>query len=184
MKIVTLKTLPLALALAFTANSALANRATMTSVEHHVGPNVSISFEPGEAILTSDAKMKLNALADRAEMNKNDITKIEIAAWADAATPQEGESLSRADRDLAQARAKAVQSYLKRSLKGKNTDTYNMAERASWLAKVFDTSDAQLKSEVTHESDNPLTREDFKIFKSQGTPSKAVVVVLMKDRKP
>ena len=182
MKITQLRVLPFAAALLLQGSVALADRATMSSDDPRVGPNAAVTFEPGEAILTSDAKMKLNALAERAEATKRDIAKIEIAAWADTATPKEGETLSKADRDLAQARAKAVQAYLKRSIKGKNTDTYNMAERANWLARVFDTSDAQLKGEVTNESENPLSREDFKIFKSQGTPSKAVVVVLMKDR--
>ncbi len=166
----------IAFVLAFMASSFTVMAAD--SDPRRMGPNTTLSFDAKQAILTQDSKDKLKALIKDAK-SKGQITEVQVAVWSDNPSPRAGEELSKPDRDLASQRARAVTQYLK--LRSKvDVDTYNMAERASWLARTFDTTDADLKSEIGKGGDAPMSKEEFQIFRSNGQPSKAVVLVIMK----
>ena len=143
-----------------------------------IGPNTTLTFAEKQAVLTQGAKTKLNALIKDANANGK-INEIQVAAWSDNPAPRKDEQLSKPDRDLAEKRAKAVNAYIKNHAKT-SVSTYNMAERASWLARIFDTSDAELKAEIGPGGKAPMSREEFQVFKNNGQPSKAVVLVIMK----
>jgi hypothetical protein len=87
-------------------------------------------------------------------------------------------NLTEADRDLASKRAEAISSVLKTELEVGDVDTYNMAERANWLARTFGTRQAELKSVFAKKgADTPVTNAEFHVIKNEGGPSEAVVVV-------
>ena len=159
----------------------LASAATALAADtdpRRIGPNATLTFEAKQTVLTKDSKEKLNALIKEAR-TKGKITEVQVAVWSDNPAPRAGEELSKPDRELAESRAKTVQKYLKQHFKA-SVETYNMAERASWLARTFETENAELKSEIGHGGDSPMSKEEFQVFKSNGQPSKAVVLVIMK----
>lgn len=145
-----------------------------------IGPNTTISFEPGKANLTIESEAKLNVLVKQAR-SQGKIDDMKIAVWSDNPAPREGEELAKVDRDLAAARGHAIKSWLKHH-KVSDIDTYNMAERASWLARVFSTDAADFKTETGGGNDSHMFREEFQIFKTHGNASKAVIVSLVKHR--
>jgi hypothetical protein len=53
-----------------------------------------------------------------------------------------------------------------------------MAEHANWLARTFDTREAELKSIFGKRgTETPITNEEFHVIKTAGGPSSAVIVV-------
>lgn len=153
--------------------------ATFADVPANVSHTV-ISFEPGSAVLSQDSKDKLkNAIRDARASGK--IKKIETAVWSDNEVPIAGENLSKADRELASRREKVVKSYLKDNLNISSiVQTHNMAERPSWFAKAFNTTDAELK-EATNRQKPVVKEEEYRVFKENGRPSVAVVVIKRKE---
>ncbi len=143
-----------------------------------IGPNTTLTFTPSHSALTEDSKEKLNALIKDARAHGR-INEVQVAVWSDNPAPRRNENLSPADRKLAEERGETVGKYLKNHSKV-SISTYNMAERASWLAKTFDTADAELKAEIGTGKDVAMSKEEFQIFKNNGQPSKAVVLVIMK----
>ncbi len=143
-----------------------------------LGPDAAISFELQKANLTDESKGTLDNLIKEAK-NSGKIDEVQIAVWSDNPVPAEGKELSKSDRNLANARKKNLTSYLKKGLGVADVDTFNMAERANWLSRSFDSDEAQLKSEITAGTDKPMSKEAFKIFRAKGEPSKAVVLVIM-----
>lgn len=137
-----------------------------------------ISFKPGSSDLSEADK---TALRTRVESLKasGQIEKAHIAAWADKPFPKGKNDLARADRNLADSRIEKINSFLKDDLDLGNTDTFNMAEKSNWLARAFETSDAELKSLFGEKIDSPVRSEDFQLIKKHGQPSKAVVVFRM-----
>jgi len=143
-----------------------------------IGPDVTVDFPEKKSGLTLDAKSKIDELIRNARA-RGQIKEIQVAVWSDNPVPRPTEQLSKSDRVLAEQRAKNLTTYLKsRSKVG--VSTHNMAERASWLAKMFDTTDAELKSEIGHDGRNYMSSAEFQVFKDNGNPSKAVVLVIMK----
>lgn len=149
-----------------------------TTSPDKLGPNTTISFKDNTAKLTSASKAKLDLLIKDAKIDGK-INQVQVAAWSDNPAPRTDEELSRRDRRLADSRAKAIDNYLsKRS--GVDVKTFNMAERANWLARAFNTEEAELKKEIGQGGDAPLSNDELQIFKSNGRPSKAVVLVILK----
>ena len=144
-----------------------------------IGPNTTLTFPVSKASLSADAKSKLRELIKDANVNGK-IAEVQVAVWSDNPAPRKDEELSKTDRSLAEKRALAVRNFLKHNGKV-SVSSYNMAERASWLARTFDTTDAELKSEIGPGGDRPMSKEEFQVFKNNGNPSKAVVLVIMKD---
>ncbi len=141
-------------------------------------PNLTLSFEAGKSALTSSDKDALKEMVKSVQSHAK-IGDIYIAAWSDNPVPRDGEELSKVDRRLANKRIDAVRDYLKRGLSvSKGTSTYNMAERANWLARTLNTPDAELKSGVA--KDTIMSKEEFDIIKANGQSSKVVVVIRTK----
>jgi len=145
-----------------------------------VGPSVAISFEAGKAALTIDSKAQLNTLVQDARASGK-IDEVQIAAWSDNPIPADKKQLSKADRKLAQRRAKALQDYLKKPLNVPSVVVHNMAERSTWLGRMFGTNDAELKSEITRGPNAPMSQEEFRVFRDNGKPKTAVVLAIVKD---
>ena len=141
-----------------------------------LGPNATISFDTGKASLTKDSKTKLNELVKHARASGK-INEVQVAAWSDNPVPREGEELSKSDGNLAGNRAKNIANYLKSRYQVSDVDSYNMAERANWLARTFDTADAELKTEIVR--GGPMSKNEFQVFKENGKASKAVVLTLL-----
>lgn len=147
-----------------------------------VGQNVTIDFKSGSGALTVESRNKLNELIKVSKANGGKISEVQIAAWSDNPVPRDGDELSKRDRDLASSRANSIKNHLKRNLNVSDVETYNMAERATVLARLFDTSDAELKSEITQGDDKSLmSKEEFRVFRQHGQPSKAVALVILKN---
>ena len=145
-----------------------------------VGNSATISFEKGNSVLTAASRNKLKELVTTAERTGK-INEIQLATWSDNPAPREGEELSKVDKELAEARKEIIVKYLK-SLKVSDVDSYNMAERANWLSRTFQTDGAELKAEVGQGADMPMSKKEFQVFKDKGGPSKAVVLVMLKAR--
>lgn len=143
-----------------------------------IGPNTTLTFAEQKAILTSDSKSKLDLLIKNARV-LGKINEVQVAAWSDNPAPRENEQLSKPDRVLAEKRANVINKYLKSRAKVA-VSTYNMAEHASWLDKIFGSANSDLKSEIGYGGDMPMSKEEFQIIKNNGQPSKAVVLVIMK----
>jgi hypothetical protein len=58
-----------------------------------------------------------------------------------------------------------------------------MAEDSNWLAKTFNTKDAELKSVFSKKgTDTPITNTEYHLIKEEGGPSEAVLIVELKKR--
>lgn len=143
-----------------------------------IGPDTTLSFDTGSSTLTNESKNKLKNIVKEAR-NKGTIDEVQVAVWSDNPTPRAGEQLSKSDQGLVNNRINGIHAYLKR-LNVSDVDSYNMAEQASWLARVFHTDAAELKSEIGRGKDMPMSKEEFQIFKRYGDSSKAVVLVILK----
>lgn len=143
-----------------------------------LGPTATITFNERDWTLTSDSREALAALVKQGRA-KGQIDEIQVAVWSDNPAPRDTENLSQPDRELASRRLNVVEEYLsqnqKISVKG-----YNMAERASWLARFFETSDAELKAEIGRGGDGVLSKNAYQVFKANGRPLRAVALVVLK----
>lgn len=143
-------------------------------------PHTAITFVDGSAMLTDSDKDSLRKLVQDARA-KRTIDQVTVAAWSDNALPRQGQKLSDADRELAMNRADAIKDYLKTATEVSNVDTYNMAESSNWMARTFNTKDAELKSVFGKTgAEIPVTRDEFQVIRKEGGLSKAVVTVAFK----
>ena len=142
-----------------------------------IGPYTTLSFETGQSALTSYSKELLrNVVRKASDIGK--IEEIQTAVWSDNPAPNGSEELAKADITLAEKRVNSIKNYISHTLKVSDVSTYNMAERANWLARTFNTDQAQLKSEIGR--DTYMSKEQFQIFKDHGQASRAVVLVILK----
>lgn len=141
--------------------------------------SVSITFGAGVSKLTDDDKTELRNLV-RDGLKAGEIDHVTVAAWSDRAMPAQGTQLSKTDRGLAKERLNVISTYLKSEMELNDVDTYNMAENANWLARTFNTRDAELKSffgRTDGEMDATGKRSEFRVIRQSGGPSTAVVVL-------
>ena len=134
-----------------------------------------ITFSPGSAALTEDQKVKLRQLV-REVRGSHEIEQVTIASWSDKALPAKNAKVVDADRELAEKRADAIRDIVRLELGVNDIDAYNMAEPANWLARTFNTKDAELKSIFTRAEEAPIKREEFQLIKDSGGIGKAIVV--------
>ncbi len=165
-------------ALLLGSSSSLANRdkshyhGTMRSI-----PRETITFDQNSSFLTETDKATLRNLIQDARA-AGPIHTVTVAAWSDKPLPRKGEKHSDVDRDLADARMKAIATYVRINTDIPDVDTYNMAEASNWLARMFGTTDAELKSVFSKKGgEAPVTNAEFQIIKNEGGPGLAVVVV-------
>lgn len=161
------------LAMAVGAHSFAADTVEVVGEKYKV-----VEFNKNSADLTDTAKKGLADLVQASRKNNAEIEKVHVAAWADQALPVSGKKdLTKSERDLAAKRAEAVETYLEKTYNVDDVAKYNLAERANWLAKAFNTKDAELKSLFTTDKSAPLEHAEFVTIKEHASPSTAVVVV-------
>lgn len=140
-----------------------------------------LEFTPGMASLSSYDQAKLSKLLKTAK-SKGKITKVEVAVWSDKMHPSQGKDLPEVDRKLAKSRAINIEKSVQKDLGHyRYVKVFNMAEGTHWLAKVFDRSEAELDSVFAKKHKGAIKRENVKIIKDDGGPSKAVVIVTVKE---
>lgn len=143
-------------------------------------PHTTVTFDAGSAMLSEADKNDLKKLVEAARA-KGTINQVTVAAWSDRMLPARGQKLSDRERNLADKRGDAITEYLKTTLAVGDVDNYNMAENSNWLARTFNTKDAELKSVFAKKAyDLPVTNAEFELIKHEGGPSEAVVVTEMK----
>ncbi len=142
--------------------------------------SVVISFAKGDFILSRAETTRLRTIVQDAQKTGR-ITKIEIAAWSDEDHP-ELTSLSKPSTDLALQRIQSIKIVLKKDVASVTPVTaYNMAENSSWLGRLFHSSEAELDAVFAKRETGELEHQDYKIFKRDGAPSKAVVLFKVRE---
>ena len=146
--------------------------------KHAFDRSTVLMFTSGSSELSSVEMGKIRDLVTT--IGLENVDRVEIAAWSDKAFPRDGKDLPKTDADLADNRISSVKDYLKDSLNVTSVKTFNMAETSNWLARSFRTDAAELKSIFAKDASAPMAREDFNLISREGTPSRAVVVVVQK----
>jgi hypothetical protein len=131
-----------------------------------------IDFNRGGAALTQAEKNEIASLIKNARA-KGKIEEVKILAWADQdySMNKDANKAPSAAIDLADARAKAIRSYIREALDFSDIDSHNMAARPGVMSKLFKTEDYQIKN-GTYDADGTP-------FKAAPAPQKALVVVEM-----
>jgi outer membrane protein OmpA-like peptidoglycan-associated protein len=138
-----------------------------------------VSFNRGSATLSPDAQNELREML-RSAQARGDINDIKVAVWSDNELPTaQNQQLSEADRSLARQRIEAIENFLHPMLDATfpnlSVDTFNMAERANWFARLFNTEQAELRSELARRGERDGEGKYRKLGK--GGPSKASIVI-------
>lgn len=135
-----------------------------------------IEFKPGSSELSENARKSLRMAVQNARQEGR-IDKVHVAVWSDKPYPKSSQDLPEADKRLANQRIEKVEDFLEDGLDVDDVDTYNMAEKSNWLARVFNTQDAELKGLFDPQNDTPLRHDEFLAVRKNAAPSKAVVIV-------
>ena len=151
--------------------------ATAADTVPEAHPSVVIEFGAGSSKLADSDKAALRA-AVRDVLQKHPVRHVTVAAWSDKQLPAQGQKLGDTDRGLARERAAVINEFLKSEMEISDVDTFNMAENANWLARTFNTKDAELKSVFTRAEGSPVKKAEFRTIRAKGGPSHAVVVVV------
>lgn len=108
---------------------------------------VEIGFSQGSAALTDSAKMSLNSVVEQAK-REGKIEEFIVLSWSDEEYPSKNiKELPKSQRELAERRNKNIEHYVK-TMKNVDVNTFNMAERPSAFAKLFNTEDTKLKESM------------------------------------
>ncbi len=146
-----------------------------------VGPTLIVRFDEGSSNLRSDEKERLKYFLDRKLKGMN-VDELQIASWSDNPISLGKSELSAADRNLAGRRGDTIREFIQRPKKSADVVLHNMAERSTWLGRMFESDDALLKSEIQRGADAPMSQEEFRVFRDSGKPSVAVVVSIVKQK--
>ncbi len=142
--------------------------------------SVVLSFSSGSSELNSVEIEKLQK-GIAAAQTKGKIAKFELAVWSDKDHPTVG-NLSEMDEDLADDRIDSVRDAIKKNFsKYERVKAYNMAGNASWLGQNFHTDEAKLDAVFSRKEKGSLAREDFNLIKKDGAPSRAVVILKIRE---
>lgn len=161
---------------AYDANRSISN----DKKAERFGRSIVLDFDSSSADLSEPAKTKLRDAVSA--LGADNIRRVEVASWSDKGFPRSGGDLSKPDRDLADKRADNINDFLKHDLdlSFMRIRTYSMAESSNWLARMFRTDEAELKSVFSKENEAPMAREDFNSIINQGGPSRAVIILIRK----
>ncbi len=141
---------------------------TTVSRTHHFARMEEINFKRGTSAITNSEKKELDSVIKDVRENGK-IREVKVLAWADRSYDIEGEKAPKRAIQLADARSKAIETYLSRVLKVNGIDTHNMAKQPSAVAKLFNTEDYELKT--------GMMEKNGTIFRPVASPEKAVVLV-------
>lgn len=155
--------------------------ATKTEKDDAVFKSVVINFAPGSSkISSSDMSVLKSAIADAKE--KGRISKVQAAVWSDKSLPRTGE-LSKVDRKLADDRIDSIKTAVHdETSMFKKVKSYDMSDSTHWLGRQFNTDEAELEAVFAKNERDAVLREDFDIIKREGGPSKAVVILKVKEK--
>ncbi|MBY0472559.1 hypothetical protein K2X30_15450 [bacterium] len=137
---------------------------------------ITLYFDKGSDTLSASAQKALDQFV--AESRPGGISRFVVAAWSDRPFNQTRD-LPNSQKDLAGKRLDHINDYLKDNLNSSaKVDKYNMAERTNWLSKTLNTREAELKDTIASGNNQvEFSKQEFLLFKNNGGPSKAVVVV-------
>jgi hypothetical protein len=138
-----------------------------------------LKYELGRYLLSDYDKTQINDMIDKAKFDSSS-EKIEVAVWADKMLPREGASLSDQERKLADDRGEEIKKYLSARHNISSLKIFNMAEESNWVARSFNTEDAELKSVFSKEEMAPISRNGFDFIRENGASSRAVLVIVQK----
>jgi hypothetical protein len=141
-----------------------------------------IEFQKGAADLNEGAKGMIRSLVDKARA-QGEVKRVHIAAWSDKPFPKGKMELQSVDKELATKRIDAIESYVKSDLKISGIEYHNMAKKTGWLARAFNTEDAELKSLFAQRGAPVTSHAEFQALKNAGGPSKALVWIEMAPKK-
>ena len=140
--------------------------------------SATIEFSEGSYALTESQKSSIRDLVKKAKSTENRDWNLGVAAWADVPFPQGESEASSAQRDLADNRLKAINNFIETMDAPVDVDTYNMAEKSNWLAKLFNTEASEIKSTFAKKDMKTSTmKEKYQVYKKEGAPNKAVLVL-------
>lgn len=136
-----------------------------------------ISFVRGKKDLTAGAKDSIRSVVNQAKA-RGQIDNLMVIAWADEEFPsQNAGQLSKAQRDLADARGREIRNFVAALDDDIDVDTYNMAERANAFERMMSTSDARVKRSLEN-AGIPNTDSKVRIPSKRG---KAIVMAILED---
>lgn len=122
------------------------NRTSQAAARVGAEEYTSISFDKGSSALSESDRAKLREMAQKAQ-SAGKVDEYKVLAWADKEFPAEGQKASRADIDLAKARAENIRKFLEDDLRSDvDVEKYNMAERPGTVSNFFGTSDSRVKN--------------------------------------
>jgi outer membrane protein OmpA-like peptidoglycan-associated protein len=143
------------------------------AAEQQAKESAEIHFAKGSSQLSAQAKEQLNKLIKSAQ-ESGGLKKVEVIAWADSEYPSVNtKSLSKSEVHLASQRGLEIKSYIALHSKQARIDTYNMAQRPSYLESFVKSREAQIKKSL-ETSGIPTTDT---AVKTPSQASKAIVLV-------
>jgi hypothetical protein len=141
----------------------------------------SLRFNKGSSTLSSSDQSELRTMYNAVKSDAR-VKEIVIAAYSDLPYPKSQKSdLPRKSRSLADKRGAQVAKFL-HELGAKNVRVVNMAKKATWIERSFDTDEAQIKHGAAESSDKVDADDKFyeslgKHLQTTGGPSDVVVVI-------
>lgn len=140
-----------------------------------------LNFEQGSSKLSDQELQKLKT-AIRNTKQTGEISKAEVAVWSDKEHPMTGD-LSKEDQKLAKDRIDSIKEALRNETSiFERISSYNMADNSHWLGKRFHTDEAELEAVFAKKEKGALARKDFEMIQKEGGPSKAVIILNVKEK--
>jgi hypothetical protein len=139
--------------------------------------SLTIDFSSGSAEISASEQKDLAALIQAAK-NDGAIKQVVVASWSDSEYPAtKGEELSKAARDLADARNANLSKAIK-ALGVTSVETYAMTAQPNWIQKTFNTDAAKVKGDgEVKDAEEHLATQIGKTLRDKGGPGKAVVLI-------
>ena len=151
-----------------------------------------ITFEPGRATLTSE---EINALNDMVAQNRQDngkIDSVKVFVWGDKVYSETaGNAYTAQEKKVADERVKNIKNYLKKELKVKDIETFNMTRQPQAFSDLWHAAGSSAKGAAPTSTastadttaavpaapaNSAKAGQDF----AKGSPSEALVLVYRK----
>jgi hypothetical protein len=155
------------------------DRKTASNDLNIISDHIVIRFAPGQYTLSRADRTRLGDLIESGNNNMQ-VDRVKVAAWSDHAYPGSSQKLSDKDRALAESRALSVDRYLRNEYQISDIESFNMAENSNWLARAFNTQDAELKSLFSKENSGPISNDDFNVIKENGDAGSVIILIKRK----
>lgn len=144
-----------------------------------ISDHIIIRFTPGQYTLSRADRTRLGDLIESGNNNMH-VDRVKVAAWSDHAFPANNQKLNDKDRAIAESRLQSIDRYLRNEYQISDIEGFNMAERSNWLARAFNTQDAELKSLFSKDNAGPISNDDFNIIKENGDAGSVVILIKRK----